>query len=228
MRACAGLVSVFMVLIWVSSGSASVSYSYDTHGRLLEAAYDDGAVERYSYDATGNRVGVEGEGGISVRILEDGEGTETAGWQVYDNDPAGALIAKVYDSERGSGVVEFRGSGTANGYRLRNADNSYWNAAGFRHIEWSMRYGEWFVVYIAVRTKNGFRYLQYGPTAKSFLGTGTYVQHSLGSGLRDGTWHRVVRDLESDLKAGQPDNELEAILAFLIRGSGRVDDIKIW
>ncbi len=228
MRACAGLVSVLVVLVWASCGSASVSYSYDTHGRLLEAAYDDGAVERYSYDATGNRVGVEREGGVSARVLEDGEGSELTGWEVYDNAPAGALIAKVYDSGRGSGVVEFRGSGTGNGYRLRNANGSYWNAEGFRHIEWSMRYGEGFVVYIGVRTKNGFRYLQYTPSASSPLGTGTYVQHGLGPGLRDGFWHRVVRDLEADLKAGQPDNELEAILAFLIRGSGRVDDIRIW
>lgn len=218
-----------VVLGWSSCGlAASVSYSYDEQMRLVRAVYDDGTEVGYSYDATGNRVLRERQGGVSVRILEDGEGSDIGGWRVYDKDPAGASIARVYDSDRGSGVVEFRGSGTANGYRLRNADNSNWNAVGFRHIEWSMRYGEWFVVYIAVRTKNGFRYLQYGPAATSTLGTGTYITHGLGSGLLNGTWQRVVRDLEADLKSGQPDNELEAILAFLIRGSGRVDDIRIW
>ena len=110
MRVYAGLVSVLMVLVWASCGLASsVSYSYDAQGRLLEASYDDGAAERYSYDATGNRVGREQAGGASVRILEDGEGAEPGGWRVYDNDPAGAVIARVYDSDRGSRVVEFRG-----------------------------------------------------------------------------------------------------------------------
>jgi len=36
----------------------------------------------------------------------------------------------------------------------------------------------------------------------------------------------MARDLERDLKDAQPDNELEAVLGFLIRGSGRVDDIR--
>lgn len=230
MRVYAGLVSVLMVLVWASCGLASsVSYSYDAQGRLLEASYDDGAAERYSYDATGNRVGREQAGGASVRILEDGEGAEPGGWRVYDNDPAGAVIARVYDSDRGSGVMEFRGSRTANGYRLRNADNSNWNAAGYRHIEWSVRYSEPFIVYVGVRTRAGFRYLQYtSASGRDLLGTGMYVQYGLGSELHDGAWHRVVRDLEADLKAGQPDNELEAVDSFLIRGSGRVDDIKIW
>ena len=35
-----------------------------------------------------------------------------------------------------------------------------------------------------------------------------------------------MRDLERDLKEAEPDNELLAVLAFLVRGDGRVDDIK--
>ena len=92
-----------------------------------------------------------------------------------------------------------------------------------------MRYSEPFIVYVGVRTRAGFRYLQYtSASGRDLLGTGIYVQYGLGSELHDGAWHRVVRDLEADLKAGQPDNELEAVESFLIRGSGRVDDIKIW
>ena len=63
------------------------------------------------------------------------------------------------------------------------------------------------------------------PAATSSLGTGTYIHHGLGN-IADGTWRSVMRDLEADLKEAEPDNELQAVLGFLIRGSGRVDDIR--
>ncbi|MBU0664799.1 MAG: hypothetical protein KJ990_09690 [Proteobacteria bacterium] len=89
-----------------------------------------------------------------------------------------------------------------------------------------MKYSETFVVYVAVQTKNGFRYLYYTPTATDGLGTDTYIHHGLGTQIRDGSWQTLERNLEQDLKDAQPDNELQTVLGFLIRGSGRVDDIK--
>ncbi len=74
-----------MVLAGRPAVQSSVSYSYDAQGRSLEASYDDGAAERYSHDATGNRVGREQAGALR-RILEDGEGAEPR--LVVDNDPA--------------------------------------------------------------------------------------------------------------------------------------------
>ena len=64
------------------------------------------------------------------------------------------------------------------------------------------------------------------PAATDSLGAGTYVHHGLGAQIRDGNWHTLQRDLKSDLEEAQPENELQAVLGFLIRGSGRVDDIK--
>ena len=89
-----------------------------------------------------------------------------------------------------------------------------------------MRYSEPFVVYIAVQTKNGFRYIYYTSAATSALGDSTYVHHGLGAAIHDGNWHTLVRNLEQDLKEAQPDNELQSILGFLIRGSGKVDDVQ--
>ena len=159
-------------------------------------------------------------------VYEDAEDGNIAGWDIYDNDPAGAAITNVYDINRASHVIEFTGNGTNNGYRLRNADGAYWNDTNFKVLEWSMKYSESFVVYIAVQTKNGFRYLYYTPAATSSLGTDTYIHHGLGTGILDGNWRTFVRDLQHDLKDAQPDNELQAVLGFLIRGNGRVDDIK--
>ena len=112
---------------------------------------------------------------------------------------AGATITRVYDNERASNVVLFTGSGTNNGYRLRQANGSYWNDTHFKSIEWSMRYSEPFTVYIAAQTTNGFRYLYYTSAATSTLGDSTYVHHGLGATFQDGNWHTVIRNLEQDL-----------------------------
>ena len=208
-----------------SALAISVQYSYDAQMRLVRAKYASGAEKVFSYDATGNMLEASGAGELS-HTYEDGEGEGTTGWDVYDNIPAGASITKVFDSDRSSNVVQFVGSGTENGYRLRNADGSYWNDTEASIIEWSMKYSEAFVVYIAVQTTKGFRYIYYTPKENSVLGDGTYIHYGLGSQLIDGNWHTIVRDLSYDLKQAQPGNELLAVLGFLIRGSGMVDDIK--
>jgi YD repeat-containing protein len=170
-----------------SAYPASVSYTYDARHRLTNAGYDNGAAIGFTYDAVGNRLTQISSGATSTSY-EDAQDGNIDGWDIYDNDPTGALIAKV--------------------------------------LEWSMKYSESFTLYIAVQTRDGFRYLYYTPTTTDKLGDGTYIHHGLGTLAVDGTWHTFVRDLEHDLKDAQPTNELQAVLGFLIRGSGRVDDIR--
>ncbi len=43
----------------------------------------------------------------------------------------------------------------------------------------------------------------------------------------DGTWQTFSRDLVSDLKQYEPDNELLAVNAFLVRGNVSVDDVEL-
>lgn len=200
-------------------------YKYDHLHRLISATYDNGTSFQYDYDTAGNRI-VAANTPASSRIHEDAEDGDIIGWDIYDNEPPGATIANIFDHERSSRVIELTGSAASNGYRLRNEHSAYWNDIDFRVLEWSMKYSEAFTVYIAVQTKNGFRYIYYTPVDTDYLGSDTYVHHGLGSQLTDGQWHTVVRDLAYDLKQAQPDNELLAVLGFLIRGSGRVDDIK--
>ncbi len=108
-------------------------------------------------------------------VYEDAEDGLTTGWDIYDSDPTGATITNASDETRGSRVIEFTGSGTNNGYRLRNGDGAYWNDGNFKVIEWSMRYSESFVIYIAVQTKDGFRYIYYTPAETDNLGNETYT-----------------------------------------------------
>jgi hypothetical protein len=205
--------------------AGTVNYQYDALGRIETVAYNNGSGTSYGYDSVGNRLQITNDS-VPVAIYEDAENGDIAGWVVYDNDPSGATIANIEDTDRNSRVIEFSGSGLSNGFRLRNPDGSWWNNNAHGVIEWSMNYSENFVVYIAVQTTNGFRYLQYNSSDNDNLGTGRYIQHGLGSASRDGNWHTITRDLEFDIQEAQPGNNLEAILGFLIRGSGRVDHIE--
>jgi chitodextrinase len=163
----------------------------------------------------------------STTVYEDAEDGTIKGWDVYDNDPAGANITNVYDNDRMSRVIQLTGSGWDNGYRLRKDDWSAWNNSTQFIIEWSMKYSEYFNVYIDVETTAGHRYLYYTPDNYNALGTSEYVHHGLGSGIIDGKWHTFVRDLLADLQEAQPGVTILEVNGFLIRGSGRVDDIKL-
>ncbi|MBD3160121.1 MAG: hypothetical protein GF309_15185, partial [Candidatus Lokiarchaeota archaeon] len=59
------------------------------------------------------------------------------------------------------------------------------------------------------------------------LGTQRYVHHGLGSDAYDGTWRTFERDLLDDLHDAQPGVDIINVDAFLIRGSGYVDEIKL-
>lgn len=84
-----------------SAFSATVSYTYDVHHRLTHVAYDNGAAVQYSYDTTSNRL-TKSFSEATSQAYEDAEDGNIVGWDIYDNDPAGAAITNAYDSDRAS------------------------------------------------------------------------------------------------------------------------------
>ncbi len=172
-----------------------------------------------------------------LAVYEDADGYATNalyyninGWRVYDNDPSGATIINDYNSETNRAIV-FNGEGAKNGYILgnQNPDNaSAWNNLNDRTVHWNMNFSEAYTVYISVQTTKGHRYLYYSAT-NSDLGlhsNGTYIHHGLGNTSIDGMWQTFSRNLSTDLKEFEPDNEILSVNAFLIRGSGKIN--KIW
>lgn len=157
----------------------------------------------------------------------DAEAADTVGWDVYDPIPGGATIANVYDDQRLSRVYALAGSGSNNGYRLRNADGTPWDNTAQTIIEFSLNYSEGFTINIELQTSAGLRYIRYTNSDGSNLGSDTYVDHGLGSNASNGQWQTFTRDLQADLVAGQPGESIHAVNAFLIRGSGRVDDVRL-
>ena len=90
-----------------------------------------------------------------------------------------------------------------------------------------MRYSEDCIIYADVQTTAGHRYLCYRPDDYDALGSGEYIHHGIGSWAIDGQWHTFVRDLQADLADAQPGVDILEVNGFLIRGSGRLDDIKL-
>ena len=188
-------------------------------------------------------------------VYEDAEDNTTNGWTVYDEVVGNAiddngtatdgLITNVYDAERGSRVISFNGTGLNNGYMLGFpggwGNPNAWNNTTEKTLTWSMKYNqtdndvenanntynEDYIIYVSVQTPKGHRLLAYtNSDENNGISFGT-IHHGLGSGSSNGTWQTFTRDLEADLKDFDPDNNITSVDAFKIRGSGRIDDIKL-
>jgi hypothetical protein len=133
----------------------------------------------------------------------------------------------VYDADRDSRVVALVGDGTYNGYQLFGEDGSPWHHSSQFLLEASLKFSEYFIIYVDMETSVGRRYLRYEPVNWTGLGSAGVVHHGLGSHLADGQWHTIVCDLEVDLRAAQPGVSILEVNGLIIRGSGRVDDITL-
>ena len=159
-------------------------------------------------------------------VYEDAEDGDTKGWMVYDQTPAGATISNIEDN--GNRVIQLQGDGTDNGYLLGDwiGGKNVWRNQKEPTITWRMKYDEDFVVYVSVETLKGQRYLYYTNKSGSWKRK-NYIHHSLGSNANDGTWRTFSRNLEDDLRYVESDNMITSVNAFLIRGSGLVDNIEL-
>jgi len=164
-------------------------------------------------------------------VYEDAEDGSIDRWKIYDNKPAGATVKNV--SEGNNRVIALKGKRRLNGFRIGNLENrsGAWNDTENNIISWEMKYKQWYKIYVRVMTNDGPVYMFYTPSKKSRgvikKKKHTYIHHGLGSATKNGKWNVIVRDLEADLKQFKPADEIVAVNAFMIRGSGRLDNIKL-
>ena len=157
-------------------------------------------------------------------LYENAEEGNTNHWSIYDNEPSAASITNVYDPERGSKVIQFSGAALENGYSI---GDEQWNNQTERTVRWSMQYAESFTVYISIQTTQGHRYIYYTPEDENRDIDGEYIHYGLGDTADNGRWQTFTRDLTTDLATVESDNEIVSVDGFLIRGSGKVDDIML-
>ncbi len=160
-------------------------------------------------------------------VYEDAEDGGTTGWEIYDNTPEGAYIWNVYDDVLNSQVIELGGWGLESGFRLRNEDGSKWYNRSQFVIQWSMQYSENFHISIDVETDGGQYFMTYRPHGYDMFTEEKDILYGLGSNAADGQWHSFTRDLQADLAKAHPNVIIQEVNGFSIRGSGKIDDIKL-
>jgi len=168
---------------------------------------------------------------IYATIYEDAQNKNTIGWKVYDNSPSNAKITNICDSTHHGRVIKLDGASTSNGYMFGNIERRLgsWNNTSETILRWQMKFNENFAIYIRVITSFGAKYLYYTPSSssKGSIKNGSYIHIGLGSKSKNNTWQTFTRNLDKDLKKYEPYNKIIAINAFLIRGSGLIDNISL-
>ena len=157
-------------------------------------------------------------------LYEDAEDGVTTRWKTSSS----ATILNEFDTDKNSSVITLIGNGLEDTYTLGGQrGTSRWNNKTEKILSWSMNYSEKYAVIIALSTTKGTRFLQY---ENKDVDLGVYrgkIHYGLGSDTIDGTWRTFTRNLEADLRNFEPSNSIIAVNAFIVRGSGKVDDIKL-
>ena len=163
----------------------------------------------------------------SETTYEDAEDGSISRWFVLSNSGLPSLT-NVYAPDVESRVIQFFDNNTATWYALGNGSTefseAYWNNTTQFTIQWDMRFNVYFVArVIIITTDNAWIDMNY--SADDYVGTypeNVYppygIYHGLGTGMMDGTWHTVTRDLQADLQFFYPDAEIERVLMFKIVG----------
>ena len=163
-----------------------------------------------------------------AKIFEDAEDGTTRGWAIADNAPSGATITNVYDGVAQSRVIELSGAQKQNAYRLgKDSNGGVWGESKLKTLEWSMRFSESFTVFVDLQTTGGRRFIRYRPGVNLPTGHGPYVDYGLGYQLTRGNWKTFTRDLEDDLHIRLPSENILSVNGIRVRGSGRIDNVKL-
>ena len=161
-------------------------------------------------------------------LLEDAEDGAITRWRIVDASPAGAAIDNL--AEDGSRFIAFTSTGTKNGFRL-GANTA--TAGGLdvrdKHLASTrLRADGKFVLYFALETEDGPRFLYYNTSGKvGPFGNERYIGYGLGPSAASGEWFTLQRDLQADLERAQPGNALVAVQGVLVRGSLAIDDLAL-
>ena len=218
---------------WVSNqvNPAVTQWSYNELGQVRFTIDPEGFVTENIYDDVGNLV--ETKQFDSLTVGEEyvksylSAANNIDDFTVYDNSPAGAVVESVLDEDKNINVIQVTGDGVDNSFRLMSSGDTDWNNSTESILSWDGKFSSDFRVAITVQTEDGVRYLRYmiGDSEPDI--NGAFITHYLSADHIDGNWHTIERDLVADLAAIEPDNVLLEVDNFIVRGSGRLDNIEL-
>jgi len=152
------------------------------------------------------------------QLIEDAEDGNINPWTATGS---GTVVNKL-DTDKNSRVITFDSS-LHEYFKIDFTNN---NSA--QQIEWEMKATKPFYVYVNVSTTLGVRNLYYSGINRTILGN-IYIHHGLGYDKIDGNWHKIIRNIEDDLKAADSTNKLISIDSVVVRSTDKfsIDNIKL-
>lgn len=152
---------------------------------------------------------------------ENASSKSTKKWHLLKQFAKGK-IKNIYDKNKKSRVIQFKGDGTKSVYILTPKKKSFKRKKNETIFEWEMNFKEDFVIMIGMYTVKGKRYLIYTSGENN-----SYLQYGLGSDSILGKWKKYRRDLQKDLEYFDKYNKLISVSSFVVKGSGLVDNIRM-
>jgi hypothetical protein len=156
------------------------------------------------------------------------DGTSTANWTY----PAGQTISSVYDSVRGSNVIQTTGTVADTFTLFANPSNGYWNNSKEFVIIFKAKYAVQHTFIVRFKSSDGTmksvkfysEYTSAGPHTSSIyrfpLGTGS-------SSTEDGNWHTYVFNLADLVHQVNSSESIDYIERFYASGGGCNDDVEL-
>ncbi|NVJ59381.1 MAG: LysM peptidoglycan-binding domain-containing protein [Gammaproteobacteria bacterium] len=214
----------------------TTEYLYDAAGRIVFSKDPEGNITENKYDQNGNVIASIKHDSFSSNSLALGNSfsknfndiTQSAVWDIYDNDPPGATVTSVYDSEKKTNVTKLSGLGGANAYRLHQEEvGGNFNTGKVTELSIDLKFTENFFVYVELQTTHGIKTIAYRSDDRDPYSTGGYLWHFIGSDVKDGTWKTINRDLQADISLLQPGVEIISVKSVSVRGSGLIGEVNL-
>ena len=156
---------------------------------------------------------------LSALVYSNAQDKKTTSWHVLKSFAKGK-IKNIYDTSKKSRVIRLKGNGTKSAYMLMPKKISVLKKSDKKIFSWEMNYHEDFVIMIGMDTIKGKRYLIYTAGQQN-----SYLQYGLGVESKLGKWKKYSRNLQEDLERFDKFNRILKVNNFVIKGSGKVDNI---
>ena len=160
---------------------------------------------------------------VSATLYEDASDGTIDKWRIYDNNPEGAVVKNIVDSEKNN-VISVTGNGYLNGFKIGGfgGQEYTWKNSSETVLQWSMKTDKKFFILVSLKTTKGNCFLRYEATNYSHGSI-----HGLGKSSTDGQWRVFRRDIEADLRDANVTDTLLEINGFYIKGTALLDDIQL-
>ena len=166
-----------------------------------------------------------------IKVYENAEDGTTNNWSIYSGSNS-ATISNIQDANLNSKVISFSGDSYAHQYIIGGdyvGEANAWNDTKHKHIQWSIKNSNGFVIVLVVNSSNGVRFINYFDASTDIANIdGETLNYGLGENASNDKWHTYIRDIEKDLQKLEPNNTLLSVEGFIVIGDMKLDNLELF